>query len=132
VSWVSLTLLVAIAGIFGLSLLLRHWDPMPLEFPSPQQYHFRVEVLNGSGRTGVAARVAEQLRSRGLDVVYVGNAPSFGFDETLIIDRVGCADCALTVAEAVGFGTVTEEVDSLRLVEVSVILGADLMNLQGG
>jgi hypothetical protein len=69
--------------------------------------------------------VAEHLRDRGLDVVYVGNAGSFEHGPTLVIDRLGCPECANTVARILGYGIVKAEADSLRLVEVTVILGRD-------
>ncbi len=111
--------------MFGLSLLLRHWDPLPLKFSPESGPRFRVEVLNGSGRPGVAQAAAERLRDRGLDVVYVGNADSFDYAWTLIVDRVGCQECARTVADALGHGVLRAQTDSLRLVEVTVILGRD-------
>ena len=67
--------------------------------------------------------MAEYLRDRGLDVVYVGNAASFEHGATLVIDRSGCVECADTVARILGYGVVKTEADSLRLVEVTVILG---------
>jgi hypothetical protein len=121
--WVGV--LLSTNGLFGLSLLLRHWDPLPLKFAPESGPRFRVEVLNGSGRHGVAARVAEYLRDRGLDIVYVGNAGSFDHGQTLVIDRLGCSECANTVARILGYGIVQTEADSLRLVEVTVILGRD-------
>jgi hypothetical protein len=130
-SWLGVGLLLSVSGLFGLSLLLRHWDPLPLKFAPERDARFRVEVLNGSGRHGVASKVAEYLRDRGLDVVYVGNADSFEHERTLIIDRVGCPERATTVAGILGYGMVQSEADSLRLVEVTVILGADEILARG-
>jgi hypothetical protein len=124
-------LLLSASGLFGLSLLLRHWDPLPLKFASERTARFRVEVLNGSGRRGVASEVAEFLRDRGLDVVYVGNADSFDHERTVVIDRVGRPEQATTVAGILGYGEVQSETDSLRLVEVTVILGADNILARG-
>src|SRR5690606_29893076 len=46
-----------------------------------------VEVLNGSGRDGLARRVTRELRSRGLDVVNFGNEAAA--DSTLVVLRRG-------------------------------------------
>ena len=40
----------------------------------------RVEVLNAGGEPGMARMATDQLRDRGFDVVYFGNAESFGRD----------------------------------------------------
>jgi hypothetical protein len=71
-----------------------------------------VEVLNASGRDGLARRVTRELRSRGLDVVSFGNQP--GIDSTLVLLR-----------RALGQGIVRTELDTLRRVDVTVVLGTD-------
>jgi predicted RecB family endonuclease len=75
--------------------------------------------------------VAERLRRGGMDVVYVGNAGSFDHPRTLVVDRIGCGECAQAVADELGVRIVTVEIDSLRLVEVTVILGHDLGTSEG-
>ncbi len=45
----------------------------------------KIEVQNGTGRTGLAASVAEQLKNAGYSVVKIGNASS-DYKETAIID----------------------------------------------
>lgn len=82
-----------------------------------------VEVLNASGRDGLARRVTRELRSRGLDVVSFGNEP--GTDSTLVILRRGDGGSADAVRGALGQGIVRAEPDSLRRVDVTVVLGAD-------
>ncbi|HSE27001.1 MAG TPA: LytR C-terminal domain-containing protein [Gemmatimonadales bacterium] len=82
-----------------------------------------VEVLNASGRDGLARRVTRELRSRGLDVVTFGNEP--GADSTLVILRRGDGATAQAVRGALGQGVIREELDTLRRVDVTVVLGAD-------
>jgi hypothetical protein len=48
---------------------------------------FTVEVLNGTGVTGLAGRTAELLRGFGYNVVNVGNAPAADHEFTEVIDR---------------------------------------------
>lgn len=85
----------------------------------------RVEVLNGAGRSGLARMAMERLRARGFDVVYFGNASSFGRDSSVVVARTGRLDDAREVAGALGIGTVASEPDSTLLLEVTVVLGAD-------
>jgi len=45
---------------------------------------YRVRIFNGSGVTGVAAAVAEQLRGLGYKAKGVGNAASFDYENTVV------------------------------------------------
>jgi hypothetical protein len=83
-----------------------------------------VEVLNGSGRSGLARLGARRLRRQGLDVVLFGNADST-VDSTRVILRRGEKVRAERVQDALGVGRIREARDSLRLVDVTVILGSD-------
>ncbi len=82
-----------------------------------------VEVLNASGRDGLARRVTRELRRRGLDVVGFGNWP--GTDSTQVLLRRGETGAAEQVRGALGQGVVRSEPDTLRRVDVTVVLGAD-------
>jgi len=83
-----------------------------------------VEVLNGSGRTGLARLGARRLRRQGIDVVLFGTADSM-VDSTRVILRRGEKVRADRVQDALGVGRIREVRDSLRLVDVTVILGPD-------
>lgn len=85
----------------------------------------RVEVLNAGGIDGAAAAARDRLRDQGFDVVYFGNAESWGREESLVLNRGSGAEVADAVARAVGIGTVEAEEDSTRLVDVTVLLGTD-------
>ena len=64
------------------------------------------------------------LRSRGLDVVFLGNADSLA-DSTRVIVRRGDPAQAHYVAAVLGAGKVVMETDTFRRVDVSVVLGED-------
>jgi len=97
-----------------------------------------VEVLNASGRAGDAKVATRLLRRAGIDVVYFGNAPPTlptpptpptdplsRLDSTRIIVRRGLATAGERVRAALGVGRVEVRLDSARLLDVSVLLGAD-------
>jgi 2-keto-3-deoxy-L-rhamnonate aldolase RhmA len=85
-----------------------------------------VEVLNGTSRAGLARTATRLLRQRGLDVVFFGSADSASrTDSTRIIVRRGQRGAAEIVGQALGTGRIEIELDTLRRVDVSVILGAD-------
>lgn len=89
-----------------------------------------VQVLNGNGIQGAAARTANELRLHGYHVVGIGNADHARYPETLVIPLKGDVAKAEAVAELLG-GTVRTdgEIVPARLVddeaEILVIVGAD-------
>jgi hypothetical protein len=91
--------------------------------PTPE-HRIVVEVLNGTTRSGVARAATRMLRRRGIDVVYFGNAESPA-DSTRVIVRRGDPDRGRQVRQALGAGRVVVETDTLRRVDVSVVLGED-------
>ena len=85
----------------------------------------RVEVLNGSGKAGLARGATDFLRDGGFDVVYFGNAREGTADSSVVLDRVGRLDMARSVADALGIRNVASVPDSNLYLDVSVVLGAD-------
>jgi len=94
----------------------------------------KVEVLNGCGVNGLARRVSDFLRTEGFDVVNGngGNAESFGFVESIVVDRVGDISKAEKVAKVLGVGNCLRQVDMdpYRIEEVTVIIGRDYRKLR--
>jgi hypothetical protein len=85
-----------------------------------------IEVLNGTQRSGLARTATRLLRKQGLDVVFFGSTDSASrTDSTRVILRRGDPAQAEAVAKALGAGTVEVALDTLRRVNVSVILGQD-------
>jgi hypothetical protein len=101
--------------------------------PDPDE-RIRVEVLNGSGVTGLSRAVTQRLRNAGLDVVYFGNdtsGSSAALDTTQILVRQGDAAMGVRVQRALGIGAVLAAPDPARLVDVSVRLGRDYAAVVG-
>ena len=82
-----------------------------------------VEVLNGSGRPGLARVATRALRQQGLDVVYLGNGPTV--DSTSVIVRRGDEQAGKRVQRALEIGRLKMSRDTTRHVDVSVMLGPD-------
>lgn len=59
--------------------------PMPLAIEDPG----RIEIRNGTGRSGLARTTAGELAELGLRVVKIGNADSFSYTQTTIYDLTG-------------------------------------------
>lgn len=84
-----------------------------------------VEVLNGSGEKGAAAAVTEALRDAGFDVKTFGNAPSFEYDSTVVLDRSGRQNAARNVAGALGLSDFRSEPRPDLYLDATIILGRD-------
>ena len=84
-----------------------------------------VEVLNANGRAGDARIGTRRLRQAGMDVVYFGNASENGLDSTRIIVRRDAEKVGERVRAALGQGRVEVQLDSAKLLDVSVLLGLD-------
>jgi len=95
------------------------------QVPGDKSPAITVEVLNASGRSGDARIGTRLLRRAGIDVVYFGNAPENGLDSTRIIVRRGTTKVGERVRSALGQGRIEVELDSSKLLDVSVLLGAD-------
>lgn len=93
--------------------------------PGDRSPAITVEVLNASGRSGDARLATRLLRRGGIDVVYFGNASENGLDSTRIIVRRGSEKAGERVRAALGQGRVEVELDATKLLDVSVLLGAD-------
>lgn len=106
-------------------------DPRPtrdqLRAIDPSTVHVTVE--NGSGRQGVGAKLAAQLRAKGFVISGVGNAPSFAYETTEIHahstifgagDKVRDA-LALPKAQVMNDGATP----SVQASDVTVIVGRD-------
>jgi LytR cell envelope-related transcriptional attenuator len=98
-----------------------------LPLPGEQGPRVVVEVLNASGRPGLARIGARMLRREGIDVVSLGNAPGEDgtLDTTRIVVRRGTLAVGAAIQKALGVGRVLLQPDSARLLDASVLLGGD-------
>lgn len=85
----------------------------------------RVQVLNASGRPGLAREATRVLRDRGFDVKEFGNGQGFPPDSSVVLDRVGKMEIARQVADAVGIRRVAARPDSNLYLDATVVLGRD-------
>jgi len=114
----ALVFVVALVGCGGDSTQTR-------SIPGDRGPAITVEVLNANGRAGDARIGTQRLRRAGIDVVYFGNAGENGLDSTRIIVRRGAEKVGGRVRAALGQGRVEVQLDSAKLLDVSVLLGLD-------
>ncbi|MFC1566937.1 LytR C-terminal domain-containing protein [bacterium] len=82
----------------------------------------RVEVLNASGKSGYALKIARVLRKGGVDVYKWGNYYR-KLNSILVLDRVGNFNNARKIAKILKTNDIFTEIDKSRFVDISVILG---------
>jgi hypothetical protein len=102
---------------------------MVLGKPDSEDGMVKVEVLNGSGVTGLAAKVGDMLKDKGCDVIKVGNAEGTEYSSTYIYDRKGNGEKAKRIAEILDVNEYKVELDDKTNADVTVILGKDKSNL---
>jgi hypothetical protein len=89
---------------------------------APTGVRVRVQVLNTTGKRGLARRAMRVLRDRGFDVVEIGtNGPPL--DTTLVLDRSRHPDWASAVARVLQPARAEARPDSSRYLDVTVLLG---------
>ena len=109
-------------------------NPTPTAPPAPQVLttspsNVKVQVLNGSGASGVAAQAAAGLTSRGFDVTGTGDAASFAYTKS-VIEYSSAADMAAVNTLEQQLTDVTNLQDSsLTPGTVELILGSDFTGL---
>ena len=98
--------------------------------PTVSPSSVRVQVLNGSGISGLAAKAAAALTSAGYTVVGTGNADSSKYTQTQVRYGSGASAAAATLAAAVP-GSATSASSSAPAGTVQLVLGTDWAGLGG-
>lgn len=129
---VVLVLLLAV-GYFSYAYMARS-AVAPIvekEQPKPPPRTIQLDVLNGCGAKGAAARFTSFLRTAGFDVVEMKNYKVSAVPSTLVVDRMGDLAAARRVASALGVSekNVIQQINSDYFVNVSVIIGGDYNSL---
>jgi len=131
-----LILLVGSVGVLlyalGVRLLAPRVDPVREANPAHLVGDIiQLEVRNGCGVDGVAARTTRYLRAHGFDVVEVGDYTSFDVPYSMVIDRVGDLEAARKVAAVLGIPEerVRQQIQPDLFLDASVIIGKDYAQL---
>jgi hypothetical protein len=126
---IALALIALVGTTLGALALRSRPRPTPAArhaFTIPSADHrIMVEVLNGTARPSLARIATRLLRREGLDVVFFGNTELGRVDSTRVIVRRGDSAAGERVAAALGAGTLVVQTDTLRRVDVTVVLGED-------
>jgi hypothetical protein len=96
----------------------------PSAVVKPKQ-QIRIQLWNGSGRSGLAGELASYLRDGGFDVLEVANADRSDYRATLVVNRTQNPGPAQVVAEYLGTSHVIQQAGSQEMIDVTVIVGRD-------
>jgi hypothetical protein len=127
---------IAIIAIvyFGYVYIARSASSPKNQQPATAQapYVIQLDVLNGCGARGAAAKITKFLRGAGFDVVEMKNYKVATMQKTLVVDRIGDLAPARRVAAALGVAdkNIVQQINPDYFVEVSVIIGADYASLE--
>ncbi|MCL4500071.1 MAG: LCP family protein [Chloroflexi bacterium] len=90
---------------------------------TPDQENPKVEVLNGSGISGVARKVADELAKAGFKVTKTDNAPRSDYSECYIITRKGKTEPVQRIAQLLNCNDIREEAAAAGSADVTVVVG---------
>jgi len=103
-------------------------EPEPAPQAAPAEVSIRLELSNGNGIGGAAARLKQWLTAEGLPVERLTNQRPFDQQHTLIQYRAGHQEAALRVAQALHMTPQLGTAPSTGLKsDVRVVLGHDLV-----
>jgi len=118
---IAIVLLSVVIAAFAVSAALRV-GPQPLGKP---KHPIRIELLNGSGRSGLAGELASYLRDGGFDVLEVSNADRTDYKNSLVVNRSTAPEPGKIVAEYLGTRHVIQQIGAQEMIDVTVIVGRD-------
>ena len=91
----------------------------------------RIEVLNGTGEKGLGRTVARELMKKRIDVLFVDNAESFDYPETVLVVRKKKPGVE-SLFEMLGCRRRVEQIKTDSRVDATLIIGEDYRSLNLG
>ena len=129
---VIMVLAVVVAALL-VSSWAKGWRPsLPRAWRPAGSGVIRVEVVNGSGESGIASRAASFLRDGGFQVVDIRTAERSDYFSTFIVSRRANIDGARTVSRYLGGAPVIRQAWGPDLADVSLVIGSDRSRLKLG
>lgn len=134
---ILLTLIIFLSAVvvflsYSLYLKIQNISQSKNKSESVASAIIQVEVLNGCGVEGVAAKFTSYLREKNFDVVQVGNYRSDNMDETIVIDRIGNRANAEKLAEVLGIEkkNIIQQLNKDYFLDATLVIGKDYNKLE--
>jgi len=125
--FLALAVILLTAGIVSTVLKRQTMKTVAAEQSIPK-LPATVEVLNGSGKSGLNESVVDFLRQKGLDVVHSGNYHVSTLPSTIVLVRNGNSAPAYYIARLLSLDSaqVVQILNKDCLVDATVIVGRDI------
>lgn len=91
----------------------------------------QINILNATGENRIGARFRDYLKTKGFDVVDMGNYKA-EVEKTMVLDIIGEISKAKRVADAIGVShrNVVQQLDKTKYIDATVIIGKDYNELK--
>lgn len=98
----------------------------PVQEPEVDINSYNIQVLNGSGYSGVARRASDLMKIEDITVDYTGNAPNFDYEKTIIYYKDD-AKTATKLKDILKMGSIQKGTKSIVSSEpdIIIVLGKD-------
>ncbi len=130
---VSRAAVIVLSVVVGALVVSWGWTMLGPRNPGARRsgrHVVRVQVLNGSGESGIGTRVAAYLRAGGFQVTDVRNADRNDYFASFVVARRSDLSLAVEVAHYLGGPPLVRQEWSSELADVSVLVGSDRSRLQ--
>ena len=120
--WAAILIALLVSAMV-LSVAVR-WAGMDGKASLPDE-PFSIEILNGSGETGLAMRTRMELLKMGIDVLNVGDAEHYDYRESILVDRKGNPALMKKLSRLLGVRRIIVQVQERPQVDATLIIGKD-------
>lgn len=126
----ALLVALALAGLYGV-IAGRLQPPTRVSLPLYSlEERPRLEIRNGCGEAGLAARVKSRLLDLGVDVVQTGNADDFDYPRSILIDLKGDVPGTRQLGADLGLETIIRQQEAGTIADYALVLGHDYQEIQ--
>ncbi|MDA1028140.1 MAG: LytR C-terminal domain-containing protein [Bacteroidetes bacterium] len=132
---ILLLLGVAVTLFYAFFIRVTTVTPDPHRFDNPGNLLgniIQVNILNATGKPGLALKMMEFMREEGFDVVGTDNYPEGILEKSVILDRIGNLDAAAQVALAIGLPASSVQVDvgPEYFFDATIVIGNDFEQIR--
>lgn len=98
---------------------------------NPTGQIIQVQVLNGTGKEGLAKKLSDYLKSKNFDVVVQGNYSSRDVKRTFVIDHLGDKKVVRRIIRVLKISPdqVQTDLNEYQLTDITIVIGEDYQKL---
>ncbi len=106
-------------------------DTLKKQLTNQPNLSIQINIQNATGENRIAARFRDYLKTKGFDVVDMGNFKA-EVEKTIVVDLIGDLNKAKRVADALGVShrNVVQQIDKTKYIDATVIIGKDYTELR--